>query len=244
MYSRSMPTRSSLRVSLRLALVAASALVLTFAQPAARAQQVLGGIGTPFKDTSIITKAVADAPAGHKVVLIEFEDLECPACAHAAPIVKTALDNYKIRFDRHDFLIQSHTWSRQGAIIARYLQDKVSPELAEQYRRDVFAAQNQIASPDDLQTFTARWFAAHKLQMPFVIDPNGLFAAEVQADVRMGERLGLNETPTLIVAGPKGWIQVKNVTELYTAIDTVKAQVPAPSTVHGTLKKPSASNLH
>ncbi len=35
-------------------------------------------------------------PAGARVAIYEFEDLECPACAHAYPIVHAAIDKYKI----------------------------------------------------------------------------------------------------------------------------------------------------
>ena len=63
---------------------------------------------------------------------MEFEDLECPACAHAYPIVHAAVDKYKIPLMRHDFLIQGHQWSKDAAITARYLEDKVSPEMAAQ----------------------------------------------------------------------------------------------------------------
>jgi protein-disulfide isomerase len=234
----------------RLSLVSLSAVALVglvFAAPAARAQGIAGapGSGTNFRDTSILTKAEAALPPGHKVVLIEFEDLECPACAHAAPIVKTAIEHYKIQFERHDFLIQSHFWSKDAASIARYLEDKVSPEKAEDYRRDVFAAQTQIASRDDLQNFTKHWFDQHHLQMPFVIDPTGRFGLEVQQDVHLGERLGLGHTPTIIVVGPKGWIEVTDVSQLYTAIETVLKQQPAATaTAHNTMKKPVSSNQH
>ena len=104
---------------------------------------------------------------------MEFEDLECPFCAYAAPMVKKAEAQYKIPLVHHDFLIQSHTWSRMAAIEARYLEQKVSPAMAEAFRRDVFANQGQIANRDDLQNFTNHWFQAHGQAMPFVMDPQG-----------------------------------------------------------------------
>src|SRR5580700_5048404 len=106
--------------ALRLAVLAATVLALPSILPA---QATVGQPPfTPFKDTALLK-----APAGHPVAVMEFEDLECPACAHASPIVHQAISKYKIPYIRHDFLIQGHTWSRQAAIMARYLQDKVSP---------------------------------------------------------------------------------------------------------------------
>jgi protein-disulfide isomerase len=207
------------------AIVPAVLAAALFTLPAAaHAQNVAGpaGSGTHFKDTSSFKLA-----PGQKAAIIEFEDLECPACAHAAPIVHTAIEHYKIPLLRHDFLIQSHQWSKDAAITARYLQDKVSPELADQFRRDVFSAQQTISGKDDLAAFTRKWFTDHKQQLPFVMDPSGRFAAEVQADCTMGERIGLNQTPTIIVLAPNGWTQVMDVTQLYTTIDNALAQSPA-----------------
>lgn len=198
---------------------------------------------TPFRDQSLLKP-----PAGHPVAIMEFEDLECPACAHAFPIVHTAVDHYKIPLLRYDFPLQMHIWSRDAAITARYLQDKVSPDAATQFRRDTFANQQSIASKDDLNNYTRHWFEAHKLQMPFVMDPSGLFAAEVQADYRMGERLGLIHTPTIVVLGPKGYTEVTDVSQLYTVIDTAEADVPkSPAKsattggAHNNMRKPKPS---
>src|SRR5580692_8152078 len=68
-----------------------------------------------FKDTSMLR-----APAGSRVALYTFEDLECPACAHAYPIVHAAVQKYKVPLLRHDFpLGPMHPWSFEAAVIAR-----------------------------------------------------------------------------------------------------------------------------
>lgn len=179
---------------------------------------------THFKDTSLLKP-----PAGTKIAIIEFEDLECSACAHAAPIVKTAMDRYKVPRVHHDFLIPSHTWSRTAAIDARYLEDKVSPATAENFRRDVFANQQLIAGEDDLQQFTRKWFQSHGQQLPFVVDPSGRCAAEVQADCTLGARLGVFRTPTIVVVTAKQWIEVTDPTQLYAAIDRAEADTKLPT---------------
>ena len=184
--------------------------------------------GNTFKDTSMLKP-----PAGAKIAIFKFEDLECPACAHAYPIVHAAADRYKIPIVRHDFPLKMHIWSRDGAITARYLQDKVSPATAEEFRGAVFAAQQSIASKEDLQNFTRRFFQQHKLNMPFVMDPAGLFSAEVNADYTLGERIGISQTPTIWVVTPKTWVQVTDVNQLYSTIDSLESQIaqstPAPT---------------
>jgi protein-disulfide isomerase len=65
--------------------------------------------------------------------------------------------------------------------------------------------------------------------MPFVIDPNGLFAAEVRADHTLGERIGLRQTPTIFIVTQKGYTEVTDVTQLYAMLDTAIAENPAPA---------------
>ena len=204
------------------------ATALLFAIPA------LAQGATGFKDTSMLR-----APAGTRVAIYEFEDLECPACAHAFPIVHEAVEKYKIPLLRHDFPLKMHIWSFDAAVIARYMQDKISPQAAEDYRRAVFANQISIASKEDLTAFTQKYFQSHGRQMPMIIDPNGLFAAEVRADTTLGERVGLTQTPTIFIVTQKGFTQVNDVTQLYAMLDTAIAENPAPAAT-----KPKATTAH
>jgi protein-disulfide isomerase len=92
----------------------------------------------------------------------------------------------------------------------------------------VFASQFRIASKDDLNQFTQQFFAKNGKQLPFVVDPTGQLAREVDADKALGLKLGLTETPTIVVVTPKGWIQVKDVMDLYQAIDQAEAAMAEP----------------
>ncbi len=151
------------------------ALAACVAVPLLTAQLAVPSSGaTPFNDTSMLRP-----PAGAKVAIVEFEDLECYACAQASPIVQSAMEQYKIPRVHHDFIIPGHVWSRAAAIDARYLEDNVAQKTAEEYRRDVFAHQHLIANPDDLERFNGAWFKAHNLKLPFVFDGSGRCAQEV-----------------------------------------------------------------
>jgi protein-disulfide isomerase len=206
-------------------LVVASGAV-SLSTPAA-AQKAVPGPGTQFKDTSMIKP-----PPGAKVAIIEFEDMECPACAHAFPVVHQAIEHYKIPLQRHDFpLGPTHPWSFEAAVDARYMQDKISPKVAEEYRGAVFAAQLSIASKDDLATFTRKFFQSHGGQMPFVMDPTGQFAKEVKEDRALGDKLGINETPTILVCTDHSWVQVTSDAQLYQVIDSMEAQAGAGAAV-------------
>jgi protein-disulfide isomerase len=171
-------------------------------------------------DTSILKP-----PPGQKIAILEWEDLECPACAHAFPIVHTAIKQYNIPLVRRDFQIPGHQWSHEASLYARYLEDKVSPDMATDYRRQVFASQFRIASKDDLNRFTQQFFQSHGKQIPFVLDPTGQLEKEVTSDKDLGLKIGLNETPTIVVATQHGWIQVRDVMDLDAAIDKAKQMV-------------------
>src|SRR5580704_2339610 len=222
-----------MRPTTKLYFASLAAAVLLTIPAAARAQTAAGGQLDQFKDTSMLK-----LPAGAHAAILEIADLECPACGHAAPIVHQAIERYKIPFLRFDFPLSQHLWSRDAAITARYLQDKVSPELAEQYRLDVFAAQASINSKEDLQNFTLNWFRKHGKTAPFALGPDSLFGLEVQADQRLGERMGVQHTPTIIVLGPHGWVQVVDVSHLYAVIDQCLAQTASTTDAHAGPKKP------
>ncbi len=193
------------------------ALLLTL--PLAAQSAVPAGQGDIFKDTSPVKP-----PAGAKVAIYDFEDLECPACSRAFPIVHAAAEHYKIPLVRHDFPLRMHIWSLDAAIIARYIQDKISPQAAEEYRGAVFMNQQSITSKEDLQAFTQKFFQSHGRTMPFVVDPTGQFAKEVNEDYELGLRIGLSHTPTIFVVTPKQWIQVVDINQLYQTLDTVIAE--------------------
>lgn len=216
----------------------AASLLVGLCLPAAAQFSAPPNTGNSFKDTSMLKP-----PAGAKVAIIKFEDLECPACAHAFPIVHSAAERYKIPIVRYDFPLRMHIWSRDAAITARYLQDKVSPQVADEFRGTVFAAQNSIASKDDLSAFTRKFFQSHKLNEPFVIDPAGRFSAEVNSDYTLGERIGISQTPTIWVVSQKNWVQVTDINQLYATIDNMESQVaqstPGRTAANSKLRHPS-----
>ena len=108
-------------LSVKPRILLAAALILTtpvFAQLSAPPNTA-----NSFKDTSMVKP-----PAGAKVAIYEFEDLECPACSHAFPIVHAAVEKYNIPLVRHDFPLKMHIWSRDAAIIARLYPGQDRPQ--------------------------------------------------------------------------------------------------------------------
>ena len=218
-----------LRSVIRFGVVAAAvAMTLPLATASLMAQRSVPkpNENETFKDTSMLKP-----PAGAKIAIIEFEDMECPMCAHVFPIVHAAAAHYNIPLMQHDFPLPYHLWSLDAMIWARYLQDKVSPKTGDEYRGAVFAAQTGIASKDDLLNFTRKFFQSHGLQLPFVPDPTGQLKKEVEADRKLGDKLGVQYTPSIMVCTQKEWVHVTDISLLYQTIDELKAKAGAEAPV-------------
>jgi protein-disulfide isomerase len=188
------PIREIRLMRRRLNLIALFFVAIALAVPALQAQFIGPSTHDDFRDTSVLRP-----PAGSKVAIIVFEDLGCPACARAHPLESQAAEQFHVPLLRYDFPIPGHIWTFEGAVYARYLEDKVSAKLADDFRSDVFHSQAAISSKDDLHQFVQRWFQKHGQKMPFVIDPTGAIAAKVQADSDLGVRLHITHTPTIVV---------------------------------------------
>jgi protein-disulfide isomerase len=168
--------------------------------------------------------SVLRPPKGSKVAIVVFEDLQCPMCAQVSPLLVKAAEQYNIPVVRHDFPIPSHSWSYQAAVLARYF-DTHSQKLGDEFREQVFAHQMEI-TPGSLHGFADRFASDHKVDLPFVIDPQGKFAAEVNADRDLGNRLGINHTPTVYVVSNRTtgqpYVEVTDTSQLFQTIDRMR----------------------
>jgi len=169
--------------------------------------------------------SVLKPPKGAQLAIVVFEDLQCPQCRRDAPLLEQAAKAYKIPLLIHDFPLPMHNWSYEAAVTARYF-DSISKDLGDQYRDYIFQHQMEII-PQTLRGFSERFAAAHKVDLPFVIDPQGKFAAEVTADRDLAKTLNLDHTPTIFIVSNKThgtpYVEVKQSKELYQTIDAMKA---------------------
>jgi protein-disulfide isomerase len=169
--------------------------------------------------------ALLRPPKGAQVAIIVFEDLQCPKCRLDAPLVANAGKTYKIPVIRHDFPLPMHNWSYNAAVIARYF-DTHSKELGNQFRDYIFLHQPEI-TPDTLQAFAQKFATDHKVELPFVVDPQGKLAALVNEDKDLGRRVNIQHTPTIYVVngkpGAKPFVEVENPdSQLYQTIEAMK----------------------
>ena len=162
-------------------------------------------------------------PKGAKVAIIVFEDLECPDCARAAPLLHEAAKAYKIPLVQYDFPLPQHPWSFEAAVNARYFDTK-SKQLGDDYRLYIFQNQPYITK-QNLRGYSERFAEQNKVVLPFVVDPSGDLAAKVKADYQLGQRLPVDHTPTIYVVSNtvRGtpFVEVVDRTQLYQLIDRV-----------------------
>ena len=215
--------RSSVVRGSGLMLVAAALAVL----PGAQAQFNVPPAGTQVHDPSILKP-----PPGAKVAIVEWEDMECPDCARANPLLREAAAKYSIPWVRHDFPLAFHAWSFNAAVNARWFDTK-NKKLGDDYRDEVFANQQSITTPDALAQFTQKFAQAHGVAFPFAVDPQGKLAAEVKADYALGQRVGIEHTPTIwvVTANSKGapFVEVVDRSKLYQLIDQALADTRSAS---------------
>ena len=205
------------RTSLMLTLAAAALLAVA----GAHAQFSAPSPGTQVHDPSALKP-----PPGARVALFEFADFECPDCGRANPLLMEAVAKYKIPWLRHDFPLPYHAWSFDAAVNARWF-DTHSKALGEEYRNQVFANQASIYSPGALLQFTQKFAASHGIDLPFAIDPQGKLAEQVKADYALGQRIGIEHTPTIwiVTSHSRGapFIEVVDRSKLFQLIDQALA---------------------
>lgn len=162
-------------------------------------------------------------PPGYKVAIIEFADLECPMCRMENPVIMQAVQQYHCAWVRYAFPLPMHNWSFQAAVNAKWFDSK-SKDLGNEYRNAVFQAQPGIETKQDLAAFTEKFAREHGIEMPFVLDPQGKFTAEVKANMALGDRMGVHETPTAFVVTDHSYHQVMNFNKLYSMLDQAEAE--------------------
>lgn len=180
----------------------------------------VAGISSSAQETP---DSVFRPPKGSQFAIVVFEDLQCPMCSRTAPLVEQASKTYKIPVVRHDFPLPMHNWSYQAAIFARYF-DTHSKALGNEFRDYIF--QNQLeVTPQDLRGFAERFATNHKVDLPFIIDPTGKLAAEVNADRDLGKAIKLDHTPTVYIVSSRNpghpYMEVKDNSQLYSTIDAM-----------------------
>jgi protein-disulfide isomerase len=138
-------------------------------------------------------------PTGAKVAIVMFEDLECPDCAANYPVVWEQAKLHQIPVMLYDFPLPKHNWSFDAAVWARFFDTK-SQKVGNDFRGFIYSNQTQITRAN-LQTWVQKFADSNHVPVPFAKDPEGKLADKVKADYALGQRIGIEHTPTVFVIG-------------------------------------------
>lgn len=110
--------------------------------------------------------------------------------------------------------------------MARYF-DSQSKALGEEFRHFVFMNQMSITK-DNLRGTAEKFAGEHKITLPFVVDPTGKFAAQIQEDYNLGRSIGVYQTPTIYIVGDgQAPLQVTDRSQLFQNIDQMMKRTGA-----------------
>jgi protein-disulfide isomerase len=141
-------------------------------------------------------------PPGAKTAVVLFQDLQWADCAAAYPSVQEAAKAHNVPLVIHDFPLPRHEWSFAAAVNARFFDSK-SQQLGNDFRGYILQNQKQITDHAVLQRYTQNFASSHQIQVPAAIDPEGKLADSVRADFLLGQRIGVEHTPTLFVVSQR-----------------------------------------
>jgi protein-disulfide isomerase len=204
------------------------------------ADQLLPFGSKPFENYREILKAGAVGPsqggASKDLELVEFSDFECPHCKEAQPVIQKLLADYpSAHFVHQDFpLVQIHPVALKAALHGYCVSKLGGNEAFFKFSDALFA--NQAGLTPETADATLRDAVTKAGQ-----DPQKIAAcsttpeakAAIDASRALGEKVGVNQTPTLYVNGralPVNGIpyeMLQKIIEFQAKLDGVALQ-PAP----------------
>jgi protein-disulfide isomerase len=180
-------------------------------------------------------------PAGHNVAIVVFEDMQCPDCRRAAPLVEEVSKAQNVPVVHYDFPLPMHNWAFDAHVWQRYFRGQ-SKELGEKFRMYIFENQQQL-SPQNLKEYVQRFARDNNVRLPFVLDPQGKLAADVKADYRLGQQIKIEHTPTIFVVTNqnvgKPFVEVVDRSQLFDLVGQMKRMAEAAAAANPQ-KKPAA----
>jgi protein-disulfide isomerase len=138
-------------------------------------------------------------PADAKVTVVEFSDFECPYCSRAATVVDQVKEKYgtRVRFVFRQFPLPMHANAHAAAeaALAANAQGKFW-----QFHDKMFQNQGKL-SRDGLEGM-AKEAGLDVGAFKKALDSK-TFAADVDADMKLGESVAVNGTPTMFINGAR-----------------------------------------
>ena len=158
------------------------------------------------------------------VVLIEYSDLQCPACGAYYPLVEELKKTYgdRVAFVTRDFPLHFHLQARDAAKAA---EAAANQGKYEEMKGLIFGNQRVWSGNADAKNIFASY--AESLELDMELFETDRASAEVEAqidyDFAAGQAAGVNSTPTFFLNGEK--IQPRSIEEFGSLFNTELGQV-------------------
>ena len=138
------------------------------------------------------------------VVLVEFSDYECPFCGKffnetLPQIRKNYIDTGKVLHVFRDFPLSFHPTAMPAAIAAECVHDQTDDETYFKYH-DLLYANQQNLTDDKLRELAGQLDGVNVEKLGKCMDDKK-FADEVAADMKDGQKYGVNGTPGFFING-------------------------------------------
>jgi protein-disulfide isomerase len=207
----------------------------------------------PGSELPTIGRPVRGA-AQAKVTIVNFDDLECPYCArmHSVFFPET-LERYKglVKFVYLDYpLVEIHPWALHAAVDANCLAGE-SDTAYWNYVDYLHTHGEDVSGPDNNPGKSAAMLDKLAEQQGALehVDAAKLTAcvtkqdgAKVEAEMKSGDKVGVNATPTFFVNGER-WAGQLDEAQLWVMIDrALKAQGIAPPAPAAPVAAPAAGS--
>lgn len=174
-------------------------------------------------DPALLTRINSSqtGPATAPVTLVEFGDYECPACAAAFPILKPILDSYglKLNFVFRHFPLPMHN---SAPLAAEAAEAAGSQGKYWQMHELLYTRQQEWAEKPnafDVMVGYAQQLGLNVDQFRQDVQSNK-FADKISGDMKDGQTLGINATPTFYVNG-KQIVGVPKDGDLRSMVDAI-----------------------
>ena len=143
------------------------------------------------------TYGVQDAP----IRIDEYSDFECPHCQDLylntlRPLIDEYVSSGKVYLVHHDFPLPMHPYAR---VAAYYADAAAAVGRFAQVEQALFLHQNEWAATGKVEPIVAAALSPAKMKEVEALEQTSVVRNAVQQDVLQGERLGIDETPTMYI---------------------------------------------
>ena len=193
-------------------------------------------------------------PANAPVLIVGFDDLECPYCARMhAQLFPALLERYKdqVRIVYRDFPLDQHPWAMRAAINANCLGAQSTTgywnlvDYIHSHASTLGGDEKSLAKANDTLDTLTRDEA--KRQNVDITALNACIAKQddsaVKASVKEAEALGVDSTPALFINGAKleGAVPLEYVYKMIDNALTASGQTPPPPPVPSPTPAPATA---